>query len=130
MSTIHPQIAPQGLVKPLRCGLGRSWGWSGVDMWPFDKREVRSSEQYATRAEFDEAVRRLKLLERDCDDLHAAYRRLRGSRAAEMKQDAPRDAERDREPTEAATPSSRKEELRKLYLTRGPQSVVPERNRS
>ncbi len=98
-------------------------------MWPFDKREVRSSEQYATRAEFDEAVRRLKLLERDCDDLHAAYRRLRGSRAAEIRTESPPAGRPEPEP-QPETPSSRKEELRKLYLTRGPQSVVPERNRS
>ncbi len=128
MSTIHPQIAPQGVVKPLRSAWDARGDGPGGDMWPFDKREVRSSEQYATRAEFDEAVRRLKLLERDCDDLHAAYRRLRGSRAAELKDPAPAPAPATEEAPAPA--SSRKEELRRLYLARGPQSVVPERNRS
>ncbi len=101
----------------------------GLAMWPFDKHEVTSRDHVVTRAEFDEAVRRLKLLERDCDDLHAAYRRLRGSRAAELRQDhTPAPAPAPEEPPAPA--SSRKDELRKLYLARGPQRVLPERDRS
>lgn len=58
-------------------------------MWPWSSTPRAA----ASRDELDDIQRRLKLVERECDDLHAAYRRLRGSRAAEAKAElrAPKD---------------------------------------
>jgi hypothetical protein len=53
-------------------------------MWPFSTNRV-PPELPELRAEIDELKRRVKLIEREHDDLHAAYRKLRGIRAQEAK---------------------------------------------
>jgi hypothetical protein len=58
-------------------------------MWPFSQRRASRNEQDVSREEFDELVRRVKAVERENDDLHAAYRRLRASRAAEAREPSP-----------------------------------------
>jgi len=67
----------------------------------------------------DEFEQRFKVLEREHDDLHASYRRLRGARAVEAR-DAPKPpAEREqRDSPDAARPYS-KDEMRRKYLVVG-----------
>ncbi len=48
-------------------------------MWPFSRKSSAGIESGVTRVEFLELSARLKQLEREHDDLHASYRRLRGS---------------------------------------------------
>ena len=92
-------------------------------MWPFSDHQVSSSEHVVTRAEFDDICRRLKLIERESDDLHAAYRRLRGSKAADLRQNA---EHAEASPGPEVLPGntiSHKDELRRKHLSalhRGP----------
>lgn len=55
-------------------------------MWPFT-RAGAMPDPVITRAEFDDIKLRLKALEREHDDLHAAYRRMRGG----VRHDVPKD---------------------------------------
>jgi hypothetical protein len=57
-------------------------------MWPFASSKRDDEVLGVNRAEFDDLMRRVKLIEREHDDLHAAYRRLRAARAVEAR-DAP-----------------------------------------
>jgi hypothetical protein len=51
-------------------------------MWPFSSRNEKKPSDWDERlAEFE---RRLKLIEREHDDLHAAYRKLRATAAREQ----------------------------------------------
>lgn len=52
-------------------------------MWPFKRRSDPSPDSAVSRSEFLEAVARLKVLERELEDLHQSYRRLRGIKAGE-----------------------------------------------
>jgi hypothetical protein len=68
----------------------------------------------------DEFEQRFKVLEREHDDLHASYRRLRGARAVEArdapKQPGPSGPENDS--PDAARPFT-KDQLRRKYLVVG-----------
>jgi hypothetical protein len=62
---------------------------------------------------------RFKVLEREHEDLHASYRRLRGARAVEAR-DAPRSsAPAPENDSQAPAPRFSKEELRRKYLAPG-----------
>lgn len=88
-------------------------------MWPFrskaDTAPVRELNQ-----RMDDLEQKFKVLEREHDDLHASYRRLRGARAVEAR-DAPREAPRARpgEPGEDPGRPFTKEEMRRKYLVVG-----------
>jgi|SRR5712664_3359405 len=93
-------------------------------MWPFsapvtpkqaaDERDARFLD---LGKQLDEIIYRLKLIEREHDALHAAYRRLRGQRAGEAAASpkAPPDEELQDDPRE---PGFDKEALRRKYLGR------------
>lgn len=89
-------------------------------MWPFSTPESSKRdgvELPELRESFRELEQRFKVIEREHEDLHRAYRRLRASSAAEARE-APRSTPaRDRggngeEDTKALT----KDELRRRYL--------------
>jgi len=88
-------------------------------VWPFrskpDRAEIRE-----LREQVLELEQRFKVLEREHDDLHAAYRRLRGARAVEAR-DAPREPARAQPGEPGADPGRpyTKDELRKKYLVVG-----------
>ena len=57
-------------------------------MWPFRTRSNHSadpgaSESFASGAELAELRREFKVMQRELDDLHAAYRRIRAGKAGE-----------------------------------------------
>ncbi len=88
-------------------------------MWPFNERNSSVIETPFPRGELDELLRRVKAVERELDDLHAAYRRLRASKAAEVRTSP--NAELDRSlgietAPEAPPPGSRKNALRRQHL--------------
>ena len=87
-------------------------------MWPF-RSQPDGAALRDLKERMDEFEQRFKVLEREHDDLHASYRRLRGARAVEAR-DAPKDTPKDR--PGAPEPESRpysKAELRRKYLVVG-----------
>jgi len=90
-------------------------------MWPFSSAKQVAIERFITREEIEDLKLRLKTLEREHDDLHAAYRRLRGQRAQEASAaaspKAPPHEELQDDPRE---PGFDKEALRRKYLGRRP----------
>jgi hypothetical protein len=68
----------------------------------------------------DDLEQKFKVLEREHEDLHASYRRLRGARAVEAR-DAPREPVRARPGEPGADPQRpfTKEEMRRKYLVVG-----------
>jgi hypothetical protein len=67
----------------------------------------------------DDFEQRFKVLEREHDDLHASYRRLRGARAVEAR-DTPKEPTKraPSDPESEPRPFS-KDELRRKYLVAG-----------
>jgi hypothetical protein len=88
-------------------------------MWPFRSNSDHQGLDDVHRKVL-ELEQRFKVLEREHDDLHASYRRLRGARAVEAR-DAPKPPpEREQSDSpDAARPSS-KDQLRRKYLLRRP----------
>lgn len=88
-------------------------------MWPFrskpDRAELRELAEKVLELEH-----RFKVLEREHEDLHASYRRLRGARAVEAR-DTPKEPSRARpgEPGEDRPRPFTKDELRRKYLVVG-----------
>ena len=89
-------------------------------MWPFRSNPVKQ-EWLELGQKMSDLEQRFKVLEREHDDLHAAYRRLRGARAVEAR-DTPkvynREAPAEGERGEPERPFS-KDELRRKYLVVG-----------
>ncbi len=87
-------------------------------MWPFSSKPDRSQLR-ELRELYADLEQRFKVLEREQDELHVRYRRLRGSLAVEA-----RDAPRQQKPPaqdEVADPGRAltKDELRRKYLVVG-----------
>jgi hypothetical protein len=106
-------------------------------MWPFGSTERANNEYIERFLELEKRVmdlqQRFKVLEREQEDLHAAYRRLRASRAQEAVQSGgpggrgtgePKGNHDDSEQTSAVLT---KDELRRKYL--GTRRVLPEQDR-
>ena len=88
-------------------------------MWPFRLRHDRL-ELDELAGKVRELEQRFKVLEREHEDLHASYRRLRGARAVEAR-DAPREPARAHPGEPGADPQRpfTKDELRRKYLVVG-----------
>ena len=88
-------------------------------MWPFRSRPDRLELQELSQKVL-ELEQRFKVLEREHEDLHASYRRLRGARAVEAR-DAPKERAREQPGEPGADPPRRlsKDELRRKYLVVG-----------
>jgi hypothetical protein len=80
-------------------------------MWPFHQVKRDSTTWDEWRSEFD---RRLKALEREHDDLHASYRKLRAWNAR-----APLPPADPAPPGNGGGATSVKDQLRRQYLGRG-----------
>ncbi len=85
-------------------------------MWPFSSEKRASAERTVSREEFDDVIHRLKIVEREHDDLHAAYRRLRASRAQEASVEPRKGNHGDPDEPRPRSAMS-KDELRRLLLT-------------
>ena len=81
-------------------------------MWPFSRSQRDRFESAVKRDEFEDLVRRVKLVERENDDLHAAYRRLRSAKAVEARET------RSDPPPAGDQPQRRKDQLRLALLKR------------
>jgi hypothetical protein len=90
-------------------------------MWPFTSpKRVLDELRRVTREEFDDVVHRLKIVEREHDDLHAAYRRLRAARAGEAPHETKKGNQGDSGQAESYSDRApTKEELRKRFLMPG-----------
>jgi hypothetical protein len=86
-------------------------------MWPFSSAKRAPAELKDWQEEFSDIKLRLKTLEREHDDLHAAYRRLRGQRAAEAV-GQPKPPPREELQDDPREPGFDKEALRRKYLNR------------
>jgi hypothetical protein len=85
-------------------------------MWPFSSaKRVAPSDWDERIAEFE---RRLKAIEREHDDLHAAYRRIRATTARAEVGQQPRPA-----PDAPGAPVDSKQALRDRYLPK-PRGIV------
>jgi len=91
-------------------------------MWPFSSTKRDPVELQELREHQRDLDQRFKVIEREHEDLHRAYRRLRASNAAEARDAPGKPAVRDPggndeeyQPTAAMT----KEALRRMYLTPG-----------
>ncbi len=89
--------------------------WFYTFMWPFSSPKRAPGEWDDQLAEI---LRRLKALERENDDLHAAYRKLRASQA--VRERVPANGE---DPAPVAALLSPKDELRRKHLVKT--HVVP-----
>jgi hypothetical protein len=91
-------------------------------MWPFSTAQA-ASERPISREELDDVKLRLKNLEREHDDLHAAYRRLRAQKAAEATPRTPVQDGTVGDPEDHAGAPLSKAELRRKYLVVGTRRV-------
>jgi hypothetical protein len=55
-------------------------------MWPFSSRTSAQRDDVELREQFRELEQRFKVIEREHEDLHRAYRKLRGTFAAEARE--------------------------------------------
>jgi hypothetical protein len=88
-------------------------------MWPFSSTKRAEATPYNSPEEWADVKLRLKTLEREHDDLHRAYRKLRGEHAQEVQasRKAPAQLELQDDPRE---PGFDKDALRRKYLARRP----------
>lgn len=89
-------------------------------MWPFTLKRAAYEQDVLwrlSRGEWDELIARMKTLEREADDLHAAYRRLRGGMARDQVGKGQPGPPKDYEEAPGAFD---KAALRRQYLGKGP----------
>jgi hypothetical protein len=90
-------------------------------MWPFSRSKREEDELFSRSQWMRDVDLRLKSLEREHDDLHAAYRRLRGQRAVEAKAEHPaRTPEALVDDPGAPSAPFDKQALRRKYLNKPP----------
>lgn len=90
-------------------------------MWPFRPKSASANEHELAESALLALVRdleqRVRILEREHEDLHTRYRRLRAAQAAEAMHSQPADDRAQQgDPGEPAVVHSTKEELRRRHL--------------
>jgi hypothetical protein len=89
-------------------------------MWPFSTRTSAQRDDTELREQFRELEQRFKVIEREHEDLHRAYRKLRGTFAAEAREAArPAHAGSRGNGGEDQPGPLTKDDLRRKFLTPG-----------